>query len=318
MAITMTQQGSFTSDGNNKTIKLTSGIDWMRIVNYTASAGATNGDACNFDWRYGMGTNSLSGYHPAADQTLAVRAVASSFAYIDSSTYTGGALTAVTDGTNATRPVYDTGSTAGLSDGCVVRISSTDHENINGLDFSIDTIVANTSFRLANTLATAPGLVSGAGYYKLVAPDIATYKMITPSSRVIANITQAASGVITTIVDHAFLVGQKVRIQATTPFGMTEINDVITTVTAVSASTLTVATDTTGFTAFKFALPSDVAFTPAMVHLVGRDPLYTVDASLTNQFYKGMILTAGVTQPAGDTSDVIYWEAGTSYSIDNE
>lgn len=316
---TIIQQGSFTADGANKVLKIRSDVDWMRIVNYTQAVATNNGYGFEYYWQRGMGTNSMMKYHPAGDHTMAINASANTFQLIDSSSYAGGARTAVTAGTNATQPVYGTASTAGLATGAIVRIDSTDHDNLNGKPFSIDTVVTNTSFRLANAIATAPGVVAGAnGYYKLLAPNVEIYNLFYPTNREIANITQAANAVVTTLVDHAYTVGQVIRFKVPSEYGMTEMDGLTGTITAVTTSTFTVNIDSSGFTAFQFPLPAIAPFVSAQVVPFGEAATSTyantLDDATRNQGHIGMILTAGTTAPAGSNNDVIYWVAGKSFS----
>ncbi len=320
---TIMLQGSFTSDGNSKTLKMRSDIDWIEIYNVTNLSGTTNGDGCKFYWQQGMGTYSVVDYHPAADATLAVKYTVDSLELIDTSSYDLGAAVSVTAGTNATQPVYSTGDTSGLASGSIVRVYSTDHDTLNGLDFSIDTLVANTSFRLANAIATAPGVIAGAnGSYRLVAPNVEIYSMFTPSNRNIANITQASSAVVTTLVDHNYAVGQAVTFSVDSDSGMTQINGLIGNITAVTTSTFTVDIDSSGFTAFKFPLPAIAPYTPSSVTVVGDEHGSAVDqqavGKLYNQAYIGVVLQPGAALPAGENGDVIRWRAGKSFSIDNE
>lgn len=322
MADAIILQGGFTADGNAKTLKLRSDIDWIEVINLTNTLGTEQDHGFRYYWQRGMGTYATTEYHPAADATAAITYTASSFDLIDTSAYELGASTAVTAGTNATRPVYSTGSTAGLATGSIVRVFSTNHDTIDGLDFSIDTLIANTSFRLANTLATAPGVIAGAGFYRLVAPNVEIYSMFTPSNRNIANITQAASAVVTTLVDHNYAVGQAVTFRVDADSGMTQINALVGNITAVTTSTFTVDIDSTGFTAFNFPLPAVAPYTPASVVVVGDEHGSTVDQNavgkMYNQAYIGMVLQPGALMPAGEADDVIKWKAGKSFSVDNE
>jgi len=314
------QQGSFTSDGSAKTLKVRSGIDWIKVVNFTQSAATNNGYGFEYFWQYGMGTTSVMKYHPAGDHTVAVNTSANSLQVIDTSNYALGANVAVTGGTNVTQPVYSTASTSGMSDGSIVRINSTNHDNINGLDFSVDTVVSNTSFRLANTLATAPGRIAGAnGYYRVVAPNIEIYRMFTPTNRNISNITQATSAVVTTLVDHGYAVGQRVKFHIPDDNGMVQLDGVTANITAVTDSTFTVDVDTSAFTAFVFPTYLLSPFTPASVVPIGDNPGYsgymTAPGKFDNQSYVGVVLNAGTTAPAGNNNDVIYWCAGKSETI---
>lgn len=319
---TIIQQGSFTSDGAAHTIILRSDIDWMRVYNYTASDGATNGDGCIYYWQRGMtdGTG-LYEYHPAANQTLAINALAAGtgFYYIDTSVTTPSAAVAITGASNATQSIITTGSTAGLANGDIVRLSGvTAAESLGGWDFAIDTLVVNTSFRMAYAMANAAGAAGTAGYWRRIPYDPIFY----PRWRYIINITAANPAVITTSVPHGYTVGQKIRVNLPDAnFGMTQIHQNEAIVTAVTASTITTDIDASGYTAFAFALPATVPFTMPTVVPLGIDTGTAISGAVDiladatyNTAYIGMRLMPGVAGPAGDTNDVMYWVAGKSFS----
>lgn len=318
-------QGSFTSAGTNKIIKVRSGIDWFRAINLTQSAATNNGYGFEYYWQKGMGTTVLMKYHPAGDHTVAIDSKASAIQIIDSSKYPLGTEYQVTAGTDATRPVYDTGTTTGLTTGAIVRLRGTDHTNLNGKDFSIDDVNASTSFRLANALATSPDVVAGgSGYYRIVAPNIEVYRLFHPSHREIANITQASSAVITTLVDHGYVAGQKVRFKVPDNYGMTDIDGLTGTITETSTSTITVDIDSSSFTAFNYPTAAEATaepISPAIVVPYGESTSIEyankLDDRVYNQGFIGIVLNAGTTLPAGNTDDVIYWQAGNVFSTNN-
>ena len=317
------QSGSFTSDGTAKTLKLRSDVDAITVVNYTQHKAANNGYGVEYYWQLGMGTDSIMKYRPAGDQTLASNVSALSFQVVDSSNYALGAVINVTAGTNVTSPVYSTASTTGLANGSIVRVTSTAHTNLNGLDFTIGSLAVDTSFALANTLATAPGVIAGAsGKYRLVAPNIDIYRLFAPTNRNIANITAAASAVVTTLVDHGYAIGQRVKFNIPTEYGMIELNGLTGNITAVSDSTFTVDVNSAAFTAFQFPITTETPFTPASVVPTGDNPGYasmmTAPGKFYNQGFIGVVLTGGTTGPAGNNGDVVYWYATKSERVDNE
>jgi hypothetical protein len=326
---TIIQQGYFTSTGVDKIIPLRSDVDWVDVYNLTNIAAGAQWAGIQWHWQREMAQDdAILYYHAAATQAMYASTAAVGFngavyrgiSLIDSSNIAPSATRAVTAGTNATQPVYSTANTTGLNDGTIVRVQNTAHTNLNGLDFSIDTIVAATSFRLANTLQQAPGVIAGAaGTYRVVAPNVATYNMFYPKSRVIANITQAAAAVVTTLVDHSYQSGQKVRMIIPDGCGMTELNGLIGVVTVLNASTFSINIDTTGFTAFVFRLPAAVPFTHAQVVPVG-DANYTLTGATVNNSFIGMVLgtsavaAIALASPGGTNGDIIKWVAGKSFA----
>ncbi len=325
MSNAIIQQGRFTADGNAKTLKIRSDVDWMRVVNFTiADANQTTAVGVEYFWQRGMAADTGIEYlkSSAANAANLTDAMASGgFTLVDSSAEPLGAATSISSATDATRPVVSTGSTSGLSNGDIVRMSSTTgQENLGGIDFQIDSVVTNTSFRVANTLATTPGAAMSAGFWRKVSFDPIYY----PAHRVIVDISAASAAVVTTSVDHDYTVGQEIRMSVPAGSSMIEMDGLLGTVTAVSASTFTVDVDSSAFTAFTFPLPAEVPFTPALAVPVGIDVAQARSSSVDefgdetdNISFVGMILAAGANSPAGENAEVIYWVAGKSFSIDN-
>jgi hypothetical protein len=319
---TIIQSGNFVAVAGPTTLKLRSDVDWIRIYDPVS---ANNAAAVGFEyyWQRGMadGTGAIL-FHGAASTVVNSGFLVAplGFSLIDSSSITSASI-AVAAGTNATQPVYTTANTGVLMNGGVVRVFGTAQTNLNGLDFSVDTVNVNVSFRLANAIQQVPGVVAGAaGFWKYVAPDAATYAAMYPGKRVIANITAANPGVITTLVDHGYTTGQKVRLVIEPGTGMEQLNGQLVTVTVVNASTFSIGIDTSGYTPFVFPI-AGIVFTPSQVIPVGEDTAYAnnlADAT-ENRNYIGMVLgydAAGTgLAPAGIAGQTLYWIAGKSENL---
>jgi hypothetical protein len=330
---TITQQGTFVAPAAPHTLKIRSDVDWIKVYNPT-SANAAAAVGFEYYWQRGMavGTGGIL-FHGAASTVVNSGFLVAplGFTLVNSSTFAPSASVAVTGGTNVTRPVYSTGNTLGMAAGAIVRIFGTDHQNINGIDFTVDTVVDNVSFRLANTLQQAPGRIAGAaGSYRLIAYNTDEYNRIYPSQRTIANITQAAAGVVTTLVDHSLTTGQQVRMSIPEVGGLTsmyELNGQLATVTVLTASTFSINIDTTGYTAFQYppAIAGALvlgAFTGAQViPLGGFAGAYnqSIDAATTDNDFIGIKLgydtTGAGMAPAGITGQTMYWLAGKSANV---
>lgn len=324
---TIIQQGRFTSDGTAQVIQVRSDIDWMSVYNFTKATTAGGSEGVRYYWQRGLADNDgfawVRNAGGTADLiTTAVTLGVDGFSLQNSSDQSPAAAIAVTSTTNATQPVVATGTTTGLSTGSVVRlISITSAGNLSGIDFEIDTVVGSTSFRVRRALANAPGAGTTGFYRRIPFPSI-----YYPRRRFVVNITQAGSAVVTTSVIHDFTVGQKVRMIVPSAFGMVEMDGLQATVTAISTanSTVTLDVDSSAFTAFAFPLNAAVPFNWAQIVPVGEDIATAraggvselADATL-NQAYLGMSLGAGATSPAGESSDVVYWCAGKSFSVSN-
>lgn len=331
---TIIQQGRFTADGNSKIISVRSDLDWMKIINYTVADDDTQTTAVGVEyyWQRGMANDTGIEYKKsnAANAAQLTTALASGgFTLIDSSVVTPGGAVAITGASNVVRPIISTASTAGLSAGDIVRLASvTGAEGLDGIDFTIDTIVSNTSFRLAGALQQAQGAAGTAGSYRKIPFNPIYY----PSYRYILNITQASSAVITLSVPSNYTVGSKVRfVIPSAIYDMTEMDGLIGTVTAVTdtvaTQTITVDIDSSGFTAFNFPTAAESVanvLSKAMVVPVGMNTAQAITSGVNllgdatqNIAYIGMSLAAGANSPAGVTSDVIYWVGGKSFSVSN-
>jgi len=322
------QSGRFTSNGQAKTLQIRSGFDWIQTYNLTQITTPANVTLQSY-WQFGMPTGQgikYNGSGGANTLQLTALAVNTGFTPVDSAGNPLSAAVATTNVTNAQRPVISTGDTSGLVAGSIVRITSNiNTRQINGYDFAIDTINANTNFRIASLLATATdGTAAQAGQYRIVKFDPLYY----PRSRYIANITQAAQAVVTLTVPSGYKVGQVVRFIVSSAFGMVELDQQVATITAVddalATQTITVDIDTTTFTAFKFPVTADYAFSPAMVVPVGENTAQAISSGVDilndatyNTGYIGVILAGGANSPAGANNDVIYWVAGKSSYTQN-
>jgi|SRR5579859_554775 len=317
---TVLQQGSFVSTGAATTIQVRSGVDWIRTYNYTQIAANAVTTGYEFYYQFGMPAGGGLEYQSNGAGTainLIALAAGTGFTIVDSSLNVPGPAVIVTGSSNVVRPIVTTGNTAGLATNSVVRLTNlTGQANLSGYDFTIDTIVANTSFRIANALANAPGAVATAGFYRIIPFDPLYY----PTKRNIVNITQAAQAVVTTSVNHGYVPGMSVRLSVPAAFGMTQADGLLVNITAVTLGTFTVNLDTTAFTAFVFPGAAAVPFTPASCQPVGEEtdqfsnPNLLDDATV-NTAYIGVQLAAGANSPAGQAADVIYWLAGKSFNI---
>lgn len=317
MADAILQQGNFTSDGTTKYLALRSDVDWIRVYNYTNHSGTTSADGVEFYWQREMGNNAgIVYYRPASDNTLASTVLTSGFKMIDTSDDPVGALNStVTAVSTAATPVVSASSTSGLLDGDTVRmINVTSAQQLGGFDFTIGSVVTNTSFTLAYMSQLA--LAGTTGYFRKISTDPIFY----PRRRYVSKITKASSAVVTLTVTHGYSVGQTVRFVVPAAYGMTEMNGLQGTITAVSTgnNTVTVNIDSTGFTTFAWPATADVPFTPAVMVPVGMEAIDTYENLLSdarlNEAYIGLELLAGAALPAGESSDVIYWVAGKSFA----
>ena len=313
------QQGKFTSDGTAKTLYLRSDVDWLRVWNWTqAATQQVAGRGVEFYWQRGM-TNDTGLEYKKTNNTDALNLVtlaSGGFTLLDVEGQTVSAAVALTAISTAATPVVSTGDTSLLSNGDVVRLYNvTGAAQLGTLDFTIGSVVTNTSFTLAY-MAQLGGAGTN-GYYRKVYYDPIFY----PRTRYISAITQASSAVITMTVAHAYTAGEVVQIVVPDSYAMVQMNGLRGTVTATSTSTITVDIDSSSFTAFSFPATAVAPITPAMVVPAGQSASSTYVTSVArasyNAGYIGLQLAAGAQSPGGSSSDVMYWVAGKSFNVDN-
>lgn len=322
-----TMQGRFTSDGTTKTLMLRPDVDWIRVYNLTNTyADATAG--AEFYWQRGMTQGRGTVYSKTVTTgvtTVAQIAANSGFLLVDSSLNVPQAAVAYTAVSNGTPPVVSTGNTAGLVAGqTIVRMvtpSGSDVRELGGLDFTVGTLVSNTSFQLKYMAQVAAGTFDGT--FRVIPYDPIFY----PRSRYISAITQAAQAVVTMTVTHGYQVGQVIRFIVPDAYGMKEINGLQGTILAINTTTntITVNIDTTAFTAFVFPLDAAYPFSPAQVIPVGANTAVAIannqnviSDSIVNTAYLGIQLMGGASLPGGAANDVVYWVAGKSSNVDNQ
>jgi len=360
---TILSQGSFIAPATivNRVVVIPSNVDWMRVFNYTrfGTVGGAAAYGNSFYWQRGMaaGTGIVQYYANGGQVVTGDTLVSGGFTLYDPSGQSIGALplvgnpVATTASTNAVQPVVSTGSTAGIAVGTVVRMSNTAQTDVNGIDMVVGAVTLNTNFTLltaTNVLATAPGAIGGAGFYRIVNASSLFY----PKRRYITNITRAVNAQISTSVAHGLTPGQEIRFSIPAVSGMIQLNPVpennylaAIVVSVVDDYNITINIDTTAFTAFTFptiaqqpsSFPILIPFgedtatslvtAASQVPTIGGLQIPNTQSGLladatTNTGVLGMLLGTGglgtvsgaaIGGPAGSvTGDVVYWQAGKS------
>lgn len=255
-AINAQLTGTFTSDGTAVDLSIPSEYTEIELTNLTDIGSAAAATPVMKAW----GTSSMADgegifatkTNGAATIAISTTTATNGFTFLsDSGLQALGAVNATISGiTNATPPVVSLTSTTGLADGDVVRLyGTTGALQLAGVDYTIDTLVANTTFNLAFA-GTAPGAAASAGSFRRVSTDPRFY----PRHRFITAITAATSAVITLSVTHGFTAGQAVRFKVPSDWGMVEMDDLLGNITAVNTTTntITVDIDSSAFTAFAY------------------------------------------------------------------
>lgn len=352
-------------------VQIPSNADWMSVRNYTqwGTVGASsdayfNGTAnanvgIEFYWQRGMapGTGIVQ-YKTTGAVISGDTLVSGGFTLYDPSGQSAnqgaqpllGPAVATTASTNVTRPVVSTGNTAGISVGTVVRMSNTAQTDVNGIDMVVGAVTANTSFTLltaTNALATAPGAIGGAGFYRIVYSSAQFY----PRRRFVTNITQAVNAQVSTSIAHGLTVGQEVRFIIPAQSGMIQLNGLTSNnyepaiiLSVIDDYNFTININTTAFTAFTWptiaqqpssfpivvpfgedtatALSSTASQTPTIggIQIPNTNTGILADSTV-NTAYLGMILGNGgngteLTTPILGPSGSIAWSAGNAATGD--
>lgn len=348
---------------NATIIAIPSGADWVSVRNYTqfGTVGAAGGAYFNgtanadvgveFFWQRGMAAGTgIVEYKASASGVLSGDTLVSGgFTLYDPSGNTSGGYplignpVAVSAVTNSTRPAVTHTADTTIIVGSVVRLSNTAQTDVNGIDMVVGTITDSTHFTLltaTNALATAPGAIGGAGFYRVINVNPLFY----PRRRFITNITQAVNAQVSTSVAHGLTVGQAIRFNIPAVSGMIQLNPVAgqnisaTIVSIVDDYNFTINMDTTAFTAFTFPTIAQQPSSFPIVIPVGEDTASALtlgglqvptiagqqifntqtgilaDATV-NTGYLGMLLGAGgngleLTTPILGPSGSVAWSAG--------
>ena len=361
--------GSASNQAAGQTIiQIPSGVDWLKVYNYTKAGqnglssvyfnGTANAYAGNYwYWQRGMaaGTGIVQYKTNAASTLNEDTLVSGGFTLYDPSGQTPGAQPllgspiATTATTNATQPVVSTSNTSGLSIGTIVRMSNTAQTDVNGIDMVVSAVSAGSSFTLltsTNALATAPGAIGGAGFYRIVYNNPLFY----PRRRIITNITQASLAQVSTSIPHGLTPGQAVRFDIPTVSGMIQLNPTpynnympATVVQVIDDYNFTININTSSYTPFTYptiaqqpsdfpqvipfgedtagALASPYAQTPS---LAGQQIFNTntgiLADSTVNTGFLGMILGGGgngtaLTTPISGPGGTVHFTSGNIIDV---
>ena len=344
MAFTIMTQGSFVSAGVGVKVPLPSSADLFVTKNLTQSGTAPGGVVCVGGQWYGGGlinaNDGIREYKNASNALLQNKfsdatggsSVAGGFTYVSTAPVVepqaAAAITAIT----AANPAVVTQANS-YSNGDVVRIyGTTGMLQIGGMDFQISS-VSGSGYTLLGLPATAsngfatPGT---AGFTR----RISKFGAVEPEFLYITNISQASSAVVSFSVDPSlhYAVGMKMHFSVPSSFGMTQMDQLTGTITAVNgvaaagnvgAYNVTVDINSSAFTAFAFpastlspAAPLFATAAPAGARtqvnpVTGVQTGYNFQLQpfRTGDFTPYMFLAAGAQAPAGSANDVIVWTA---------
>lgn len=287
--------GTFVSAGTLFNISLPPGYDEFSMVNIT-DIGST---AANTNVMRAYGTSAMAAgsayYNPktsgAATNALEVSTTTGGFTIVPDSGHAALSASVATTAVSQAGPaVVSTGSTAGLvANSSVVKMYNVaGMQQISGLDFTVGTIVANTSFTLAYLDTTAFAAAGTTGSYRII-PFPEQYFF--PRRNTITNISQATQAIVTLSVTNKYVVGEFIRMVVPNGFGMTQMNGQLAQIVAVGTAdasgftnTITININSTAFTAFSWPASGSVPVTFAQTVDVAETATILTQAEVNNSF----------------------------------
>ncbi len=327
MPFTILDGGSFTSTGAGVKVLLPGSADYFKTWNINQITAANPNKVVTGEWfgsKFGAGASAADKGLKWVKTTgmLQSEFASGGFTYVETSpvveAQNAAAITAIT----AASPAVVTQNSHGYSDGDILRLYLvTAMQQISGMDFQISTVNANDytliGLRAAGFLAAAT-----AGFTR----RISKYNAVDPEFLYITEITKANSAVVRTSIDptNYYAVGMKIRFSVPSIFGMSEIDGLTGTITALSSAnyTMTVDINTSSFTTFAFppSSPTSSQRFPTIAPAGAKtqyDPTtqvytgynFSLQPFHTGQFTPYMYLAGGAQSPAGAASDVINWMA---------
>lgn len=333
MPFTILTGGSFTSTGAGVKILLPSSADYFKTWNITQIAATNPNTVTKGEW---FGSKFGFGQSPAGQGIKTVKttsnldsafAAGTGFTYVNQSpVIEAQAPNAITAITNASPGVVTQTNT--YNDGDIIQFyNTTGMQQISGMNFQISSS-SGSGYTLLGLRAAGFATAATAGFTRRISKNAA----VDPQFLFITAISQATQAVVTTSVDPSqyYVVGMKLHFSVPFSFGMTQINGLTGTITAINAAayTMTVNIDTTAFTAFAF--PSSTASPTAQLFATVApagsstqyDPTTMVQTGYnfqyqafhSGQFTPFMFLAGGAQSPAGAAADQINWMA---YKLEN-
>ncbi len=298
-------QGSFTSDGNTRTINLTFLPTRFELFNQTNWGLTANpGEMKRAWWFEGFADNAAlivqNTNGAATDQSTAL--TTGGFRFIDPANL-GAPLvdTAVTSLTATTPSVVTMSAPHELVTGDRVLFSdTTDMLQITDMVWQV-TVLTATTFSI--TVPAATFTAGTAGFVRRAFPS--EYQ---PQKVYVQGISQAASAVVTTTYDHGYSVDETITMHVPELWGMTEMEGLVGRITAVTANTFTLNINSSGFTPFTFPTSAQTAAGVGTAHGVniGIEQSNLLTDSIINESRRGMFLGSDL---VGNNNDVIFWTA---------
>lgn len=350
--------GSFTNVASTPFfIPLSQHVSYFKLTNASKLASYTSGRITNAEWWDYMANGIAFVDAPTtitgplnASAVIRTQLAQNGISVIKGGIYTQGPTIAIASfATNAGPPVtteFTTSTDHGFRVGDNVRIvGMTTAPQMGGLVMTVTAVGSTTTF---TTLFDSTNAVTSVGsVYKVGNYAQQNSSLYYPQNRAIASIKQANPMVVTTLVQQNYAVGDKVRFQIPTVFGMTQLDStsnglpveftVVAVDNAVGTQTVSLDVDSTAFTAFSWTAAANYPYSLPIMVPQGEDntnnlqqygviptplPYANQDVlsfATQNTAQNGILVGAGDgTATAttggiiGSTVDIFYWEAITS------
>lgn len=302
--LSLIAQGTFTSTGAARVVELPRQPHYFMIRN-RSTWGTAPTAVVQSEWYSGYGDGQATTLTEGGGSALTATATAAGgagFTLVNLTDQTPGALVATGTAITAANPAVVSDATSPAVGDIVRMINTTGMLQIAGMDFTVTAVAAGVSYTL--------GYLNSAGF--AAAATNADYRIIpakyyTPYRRFITGITAANPAVITVSVAHNYEVGDRIRIHVPAAFGMTQIDGLEATITAVTASTITTDINSAAFTAFAFPTSAVAAAGVSFPHVTHVGEIATkLSSAQQNAGYIGMQLGTAV---VGANTNVMDWMA---------
>lgn len=347
MAFTIITGGSFTSTGAGVSIPLPSSADYFKTWNITQYAASAPTVCVGGEWfgsKFGSGASAVnsglrwkkSGSSAILIDSFSTTTASNGFTYyttapiIEAANVSGLTMTAANPAVVTQTNTYSNGD-------LVYLYNTTGDLTLGGMKFQISS-VSGSGYTLLGLPATAANGYTAltVGYTRRFSKNAA----VDPEIMYITNISSASvlasplSGAVVSVsVDPSqyYVVGNKIHFSVPSSFGMTQINQLTGTITALNQAATTntaaynvvVDIDVSSFTAFTYPATAlsptaglFATFAPAGSS-TKYNPItnvYTGYEFALTPFHSGqitpfMFLAGGANSPAGASNDVINWSA---------
>jgi len=302
--LSLIASGSFTSTGVARAVELPKEPHYFVIKN-RSTWGTAPTAVIQSEWFSGFGAGQAITITEGGGSALTGTAIAAGgagFTFVDLSDQTPGALVATGTAITNANPAVVADATSPAVGNIVRMLNTTAMLQISGLDFTVTAVTPGVNFTLGYLNAAGFAAAATNADYRIISP-----KYYSPYRRWITLVTAANPAVVTVSVAHNYLVGDYITLNIPAAYGtMSHFNGVTAEITAVTASTMTLDLDTTGYAfAFPTSAVAAAGVTPAHVTNVA-EVATKLTSALTNTAYYAMYLDTGV---VGANTNVMDWMA---------